>query len=77
MTMSPKMTITIKDLGPSVRERLSERLHRAAELKCAEHDQAPIAVTINGRENGWFDSRWTTCCERLEQQASAIVKQRC
>jgi hypothetical protein len=77
MTMSPKMTITIKDLGPSVRERLSDRLHQAAELKCAEHGQAPVAVTINGRENGWFDSRWTTCCEGLEQQASAIVKQRC
>jgi len=71
------MNITIKDLGLSLRERLSERLHRAAGLRCAEHGQAVVAVTINGRENGWFDSRWTTCCESLEQQAMAIVKERC
>jgi len=77
MTTSVMMNITIKDLGPSVRERLSERLERAAQLQCAEHGQAPVAVTINGRENGWFDSRWTTCCEALEQKASAILKHRC
>jgi hypothetical protein len=71
------MKITIADLGPSMRERLSERLDRAAQLRCVEHNQPPVSVTIYGRENGWFDARWTTCCEALEQQAVAIVKERC
>ena len=73
----PTMTVTMKDLGPGSRERLRDRLERAAQLRCAEHDQTPVAVNINGRENGWFDARWTTCCEALEQQAVAIVKERC
>lgn len=71
------MRITIQDRSSSLRERLRERLDRAAGLRCAEHDQAVIAVSIHARENGWFDSRWTTCCEGLEQQAAAIVKERC
>jgi hypothetical protein len=71
------MKITIADLGPSMQERLRERLDRAAQLRCAEHDQPPVSVMIYGRENGWFDARWTTCCESLEQQAVAIVKERC
>jgi hypothetical protein len=71
------MKITIRDRGPSLRERLRERLALAAALRCADHDQPIIAVTIHGQENGWFDSTWTTCCEALEQQAAAIVKQRC
>jgi hypothetical protein len=33
-------------------------------------------VIIHGRENGWFDSRWTTCCEGLERQAAGILKER-
>ncbi len=40
-------------------------------------DEPVVAVTILGRENGWFDSRWTTCCEGLEKQAVAILKERC
>jgi hypothetical protein len=71
------MTITIKDWGPSQCARLGERLERAARLECPTHGQRITAVTIHGRENGWFDSRWTTCCESLEQQAVAIVKERC
>ena len=72
------MKITIEDRGnPVFRERLRDRLDRAAKLRCEFHDQPVVAVMINGRENGWFDSRWTTCCEGLEQQASAIVKHRC
>lgn len=70
------MEVTIHDHGLSLRERLRERLDRAAQLRCAEHGQAIAAVTIHGRENGWFDSRWTTCCENLERQAVAIVRQR-
>ena len=72
------MSITILDRAgsASLRERLRERLDRAAGLRCAEHDQPPVAVTINARENGWFDSRWTTCCEKLEEQAAAILKHR-
>lgn len=71
------MSITIRDLALSLRERLRERLERAAQLLCVEHGQPVVAVTINGRENGWFDSRWTTCCDGLERQAMAIVKERC
>jgi hypothetical protein len=71
------MKVTIKDLGVSAQEQLRERLDRAASLRCNDHGQSVVALTINGRENGWFDTRWTTCCESLEQQASAIVKQRC
>jgi hypothetical protein len=71
------MRIIIEDRAQSVRERLRERLANAALLRCAEHGQPVEAVTIYGRENGWFDSRWTTCCESLERQAAAIVKQRC
>lgn len=75
--MAWTMSITIRDLGLALRERLRERLDRAAALRCAEHDQPVVAVVINGRENGWFESRWTTCCESLERQAVAIVRERC
>jgi len=71
------MRIIIEDRAQSVRERLRERLEHAARLRCDEHGQPVEAVIIYGRENGWFDSRWTTCCESLERRAAAIVKQRC
>ena len=72
------MHITIEDRGrPTLRERLSDRLDRAAALRCAEHGQPVVAVTIHGRENGWFDTRWITCCDALEREATAIVKERC
>jgi len=72
------MTITIEDRGTAfLREKLRDRLDRAASLRCAEHGQPVMAVSIHARENGWFDSMWITCCEGLEQQAAAIVKARC
>jgi hypothetical protein len=71
------MHVTIEDRGMSLREKLRERLDRAASLRCAEHDAPVAAVRIHGRENGWFDTQWTTCCERLERAAADIVKQRC
>ena len=71
------MKITVQDRGVALRERLRERLDRAASLQCAEHGRPVVAVTIHGRENGWFDSMWTTCCEHLERQAAAILKERC
>jgi len=71
------MKITIEDREQRLRGRLSDRLERAARLRCAEHGEAVVAVTIHARENGWFDSIWVTCCEHLEQQAAAIVKERC
>ena len=71
------MLIAIRERGPVLRERLRARLERAAELRCAEHDQSIVAVSIHGLENGWFDSTWTTCCADLERQAAAIVKDRC
>ena len=71
------MKINVVDREESLLPRLRERLDRAAQLRCSEHDQPVLAVTIHSRENGWFDARWTTCCESLEQQAQAIVKTRC
>jgi 2-keto-3-deoxy-galactonokinase len=71
------MKITFQGLTDALRERLRERLTHAARLRCAEHGQPVVAVTIHGRENGWFDSVWTTCCTSLETQAATIVKGRC
>ncbi|HUO84206.1 MAG TPA: hypothetical protein VM534_03740 [Thermoanaerobaculia bacterium] len=71
------MRITFDDQGTTIRERLRQRLEQVATLRCVEHGEPVVAVTIHARENGWFDSRWTTCCETLEQQALSIVKQRC
>jgi esterase/lipase superfamily enzyme len=71
------MQVEMDKRAQEMRERLRERLVRAAELRCAEHGQPVVAVFIHGYENGWFDSRWTTCCENLEQQAAAIVRGRC
>lgn len=71
------MRITVNERGPRIRERLSERLGQAAELRCDEHGQGVIAVEIHARENGWFDSMWTTCCDSLERRAATIVRQRC
>jgi hypothetical protein len=71
------MHVTVVDRGHSLRQRLRERLERAAKLRCAEHGGGVVAVTIHARENGWFDARWTTCCESLEREAAAIVKDRC
>lgn len=72
-----EMRISIVDRGPELRERLRGRLERAAALRCAQHGEAVVAVTIHARENGWFDARWTTCCADLERAAVAIVKDRC
>jgi hypothetical protein len=74
--MTDPMKINYRN-AHTLRDRLRERLERAAELRCAEHDQPVVAVTIHGRENGWFDSVWTTCCAALETRATAIVKERC
>lgn len=70
------MKVTVADTEMRLHERLRERLDRAAQLHCDEHGQPIVSVTIYGRENGWFDARWTTCCEVLEKQAVAIVKDR-
>jgi hypothetical protein len=72
-----KMRITIVDRGLRLRDSLRERLERASELLCIEHGRPVVAVTIHGRENGWFDSSYVTCCESLERQAVAIVRERC
>ncbi len=71
------MKITYREVADTLRERLRQRLEGAARLRCAEHGQPVVAVTIHGRENGWFDSVWTTCCTLLETEARAIVKVRC
>ena len=71
------MRVTITDWDPVQAARLTERLSRAGRMRCPVHGQRPTAVTIHGRENGWFDSRWTTCCETLELQVMKIVTKRC
>ena len=71
------MAVTVEGQGHSLRERLRARLDDAAKLKCDEHGESVVAVHIYGRENGWFDTRWTTCCEKLEREAGKIVKERC
>lgn len=71
------MKITVEGRSPGLHERLRPRLDLAATLRCSKHGLPVTAVIINDRENGWFDSRWTTCCEELKQQAAAIVKERC
>ena len=76
-TISEAMQITFRELSGTLPERLRERLEQAARLRCAEHGQPVAAVTIHARENGWFDSVWTTCCASLETEAATIVKARC
>lgn len=71
------MKIHIENLELARSDRLRERLEIAARLRCTEHAQPIFAVSIHGLENGWFDAQWTTCCEKLAQQAVAIVKDRC
>jgi hypothetical protein len=72
------MKINIEDRGTALlRERLRDRLDTAASLRCSDHGEQVVAVTIHSRENGWFDTQWTTCCEGLERQARAVVKERC
>jgi hypothetical protein len=71
------MQIAVNDRGPELRERLRGRLEQAAQLRCEEHNQLVSSVTIDARENGWFDARWTTCCIDLERRATAILKDRC
>jgi hypothetical protein len=71
------MKVSIHDREQTIQHRLRERLEQASRLRCPDHDEKVVAVTIHARENGWFDARWTTCCEALERQALAIVKERC
>lgn len=71
------MRIEVYARSPVLRERLNDRLDKAAKLRCPEHGEAVLAVTIHARENGWFDSTWTTCCASLEQRAAGIVRDRC
>lgn len=73
-----QMQITIVDRGrPTLRDRIQERLDRAAALRCEDHDRPVVAVHIHARENGWFDVQWVTCCDSLESRARAIVRDRC
>lgn len=71
------MRVAVNSRGPVLQELLRDRLDQAAQLRCSEHGEPVVAVTIHARENGWFDSTWTTCCAALEQQATRIVKDRC
>ena len=71
------MRVSVVDRGHALQERLRERLERVALLRCPEHGQGVVAVVIHARENGWFDSRWTTCCDGLEREAATLLKDRC
>ena len=71
------MKIMVHSRQIELRNRLNDRLDRAAQLRCAQHGQSVVAVTIHERENGWFDSMWTTCCPTLEREAALLMKDRC
>jgi len=71
------MKVAVNDRGPGLRELLRDRLDQAAQLRCTEHGEPVVAVTIHGRENGWFDTIWTTCCSALDRPAPSLVKGRC
>jgi len=71
------MRITIKDRGLALGDRLRDRLERAAGLRCDEHGQPIVAVAISGRDNGLVRLDLDRGCERLMEQARAIVKERC
>jgi hypothetical protein len=71
------MKVAIDDRGHGLRERLRDRLEQAKQLRCPTHNAPVVAVSIHSRENGWFDTQWTTCCEVLQQKAAAILKDRC
>jgi hypothetical protein len=71
------MKVIIDNRGAPLRERLRDRLERAALLRCDHHGEKIVAVTIHGRENGWFDATWTTCCDALKEKAHTIVRERC
>jgi hypothetical protein len=73
----PPMKINVIDREGLLLHRLKDRLELVAKLRCSTHGEPVVAVTIHNRENGWFDARWTTCCEVLDKQALAIVKTRC
>jgi hypothetical protein len=71
------MRVTIADRHTEIGHRLREKLDHVAQLRCEDHDLPVTSVAIDARENGWFDSRYTTCCERLETRAAAILGTRC
>jgi hypothetical protein len=71
------MRITIADRHGTLGRRLQKQLAGVALLQCDEHHLPVVSVVIDARENGWFDCRWTTCCEGLEARARAIVGSRC
>jgi hypothetical protein len=70
------MKIKIEARATTFEQRLQDRLTKAGDLRCNVHGDGVVAVTITDFENGWFDSRWTTCCEQLTQQAVSIVGNR-
>ena len=69
-----KVTFQSSRLAPD--DRLRERLSRIDALRCPVHGDGVEAVTITRFENGWFDSRWTTCCDGLSATAATIIGQR-
>jgi hypothetical protein len=74
---SRSLKVTVHGRGnPALKEKLRKRIEAAEQLKCSEHGKHVVALTINDLENGWFDCRWTTCCDQLEQQAAGILKRR-
>jgi len=72
------LRVTIEDRGRSrIADQLKDRLDRVAGLRCEQHGLPVVSVTIHARENGWFESQWIACCDRLTEEAAAIVKERC
>jgi hypothetical protein len=71
------MQITFRDRHATLHAKLQDKLGKVAELRCDDHEQPVVAVVIDALENGWFDSRWTTCCQNLAGHAATILGNRC
>lgn len=74
--MSVLMRVKTSGREAMLEERLHDRLERIRELRCPEHHQSVVSVTLESLENGWFDCRWITCCEDLENRAADIIGKR-
>lgn len=70
------MKVTVQSSRPAPDDRLRDRLSRIGALRCSVHGGGVEAVTITRFENGWFDSRWTTCCDDLTTRAASIIGSR-
>jgi hypothetical protein len=72
-----RLKVVIDSRDHVLRDKISKKLAAAADLRCEQHGNEVVSVTITVYENGWFDSCWIACCDPLAQQAARIVGSRC